>query len=78
MKRSVFIGVASAAAISTLAFAQTNPAPVPPTNPPTKTMPEGAQTKGTSLRQDLLSSPQPGRIHRCVGQGRFIRGTSQG
>jgi hypothetical protein len=56
MKRSVLIGVAGAAAISTLAFAQTTPVPAPATNPPAKTMQEGAQTKGMSLRQDLLSS----------------------
>jgi len=56
MKRSVLIGVASAAALSTLAFAQTNPAPAPATNPPAKTMQEGAQTKAPGLRQDVLSS----------------------
>jgi len=56
MKRSILIGVASAAALSTFAFAQTNPAPAPATNPPAKTMQEGAQTKVPSLRQDLLSS----------------------
>jgi hypothetical protein len=73
MKRSVFIGVASAAAISTLAFAQTNPAPVPPTNPPAKTMPEGTQTKGTNLRQDLLSSlSQAGFTNVSVKADSFV------
>ena len=56
MKRSVLIGVVSVAALSTLAFAQTNPAPAPATNPPAKTMQEGAQAKAPSLRQDLLSN----------------------
>ena len=56
MKRSVLIGVMSAATLSTLAFAQTNPAPAPATNPPAKTMQEGTQAKVPSLRQDVLSS----------------------
>jgi len=58
MNRSIVIGVASAAALSTLAFAQTNPAPapVPTTTPSAKTMQEGVQAKTPSLRQDVLSS----------------------
>jgi len=56
MKRSVLIGAVSAAAVSTLAFAQTNPVPAPTTNPPAKMMHEGTQAKAPSLRQDLLSS----------------------
>ena len=56
MKRSVLIGVVSAATLSTLAFAQTNAAPAPTTNPPAKTMQEGTQAKALSLRQDVLSS----------------------
>lgn len=39
--------------MSTLAFAQTNTAPTPTTNPLAKMMQEDAQTKAPSLRQSL-------------------------
>lgn len=54
MKRTVLIGVATAAALSTAAFAQTNATSAPGATAPAKTMQEGA--RAPSLRQEVLDN----------------------
>lgn len=54
MNRLVLIGVATAAAFSTAAFAQTNPTPAPGGTAPAKTTQESV--KAPSLRQEVLDS----------------------
>ena len=54
MKRTVLIGVATAAALSTAAFAQTNTTPAPTPATPAKTAQENM--KAPSLRQEVRDS----------------------
>ena len=56
MKRTVLIGVAAAAALSTAAFAQTNATPAPASTTPAKTAQENM--KAPSLRQEVRDNLQ--------------------
>ena len=55
MNRLVLIGVATAAAFSTAAFAQTNPTPAPSRTAPAKTTTQ-ENVKAPSLRQEVRDS----------------------
>ena len=57
MKRIVLIGVATAAALSTAAFAQTNATPAPNPATPAKTTTQ-ENVKAPSLRQEVRDSLQ--------------------